>query len=173
MKKQYLKVQELLNLSALESDKENGCYFVESMMDDLEEKAAEYKQNRLTLDAKLAEIQKLNANIEEMRSAHAAEVARLNEEHAQEIQNLKVQEEDAKSAHAEAISSLQEEIQNLKAENEELAKAGAAQPAPKENSNGETTEATVTGAHSVVKPGMTPEEMAAAIKEREEKLRGQ
>lgn len=109
-KKQYVNIQQALNLSALEADPENGLYFVEAMADRMEEFAASAFRNKGTLDAKLSEIMQLNAKIAEMQQKHAEELASLNAAHTKEVEDLK----------AKQLQVLSESETTLKAEVDEL-----------------------------------------------------
>ena len=179
MAKQYANVQELLGLNPLVADKDNGAYFVESMMDSLEEKAGEFKQTKLTLDAKIEEIKNLNEQIENMKSAHQAEIDKLNSDaetaksnHEAEVEKLKTDAETAQTQKDEEIKNLKDENESLKAEVEELKKAGTKQPAAgaqEEPGAGKKTDDLT--AHSVVTPDMSLAEMRKALEEREALLR--
>lgn len=109
-KKQYVNIQQALNLSALEADPENGLYFVEAMADRMEEFAASAFRNKGTLDAKLSEIMQLNAKIAEMQQKHAEELANLNAAHTKEVEDLE----------AKQLQALSESETTLKAEVDEL-----------------------------------------------------
>lgn len=195
MKKEYKAVQDLLGLEALVADKDNGCYFVEPMMDKLEESAKELNQRSATLDAKLQEIQQLNATIAQLKSDLASKDTTLAEKETaiadlnkqveglnQTIADLTAKGETADTTLADkdaTIATLNAKVEELTnsiadkdAELAELGKRSSAQPTSTvESKDGEVVEK-IVGPHNVTNSGMTLEQKAAALEARNKELLG-
>lgn len=195
MKKEYKAVQDLLGLEALVADKDNGCYFVEAMMDKLETGATELAQRSKTLDAKLQEVQELNATIAQLKgdvegkNATIAEkenaIAELNEQIAklnQTVADLTAKGE----ASSTTLSEKDTLIASLKAQNEELNKSladkdaelselgrkASAQPASTAEHREGQAEEKIVGPHNVTHAGMTLREKQEALENRQKELLG-
>lgn len=81
MGKKYEKIQSVLGLEALESDKDDSLWLSEEYADVITAYIGNAEKTENALAAKLAEIKQLNETIKTMRSDHALEIEKLNEAH--------------------------------------------------------------------------------------------
>lgn len=94
MGKKYEKIQSVLGLEALESDKDDSLWLSEEYADVITAYIGNAEKTENALAAKLAEIKQLNETIKTMRSDHALEIEKLNEAH----ENALKQERETASA---------------------------------------------------------------------------
>lgn len=182
--KEYPHLKLSLALNELVSDKENGVYLHESLCDTLEEFCATAERNKGTMDAKIAEITKLNAKIAELNAQHAQEIESLNATHSQELQQLKQEHAAALSAQAEEskkeVEGLQEKLEKAEAgladkddEIKKLSEATAPAPmpaAPQVNSMEVAGKTEDYETKPVIRPDMTYAEKKEALSARRKKL---
>lgn len=187
MKKEYKSVQQLLGVSALVADKDNGSYFVEDMMDTLEEGIENLNQRSATLDAKLEEIKQLNETIKTLRDEKAAldnsiaekdaTIASLNEQVttlSEQVSNLTNDSEGKDSTITEkdnAIAALNEKVtelqQTIADKDAEIASLGHKTPEqPASQAGQEEPNEKDLSAHNVTHEGMTLKEETEALKQR-------
>lgn len=194
MNKEYKAVQQLLGVPALVADKDNGAYFVEDMMDSLEEGITNLNQRSATLDAKLEEIKQLNETIKNLRDEKAAldnsiaekdaTIASLNKQVttlAEQVSNLTNDTEGKDSTITEkdnAIASLNDKVaelqQTITEKDAEIASLGhkaPEQPASQAGQEGKADEKDLS-AHNVTHDGMTLKEETEALKARYNQLCG-
>lgn len=194
MKKEYKAVQQLLGVPALVADKDNGAYFVEDMMDTLEEGITNLNQRSATLDAKLEEIKQLNETIKNLRDEKAAldnsiaekdaTIASLNEQVTtltEQVSNLTndtegkdstiTEKDNAIAALNDKVAELQQTITEKDAEIASLGHKAPEQPASQAGQEGKADEKDLS-AHNVTHDGMTLKEETEALKERYNQLCG-
>lgn len=194
MNKEYKAVQQLLGVPALVADKDNGAYFVEDMMDSLEEGITNLNQRSATLDAKLEEIKQLHETIKTLRDEKAAldnsiaekdaTIASLNEQVTtltEQVSNLTNDTEGKDSTITEkdnAIASLNDKVaelqQTITEKDAEIASLGhkaPEQPASQAGQEGKADEKDLS-AHNVTHDGMTLKEETEALKARYNQLCG-
>ena len=194
MNKEYKSVQQLLGVSALVADKDNGAYFVEDMMDTLEEGITNLNQRSATLDAKLEEIKQLNETIKNLRDEKAAldnsiaekdaTIASLNEQvttlteqvttltdQNTALGNSVAEKDSAIASLNEEKSALQQTITEKDAEIASLGHKAPEQPASQAGQEGPAEENDLS-AHNVTHDGMTLKEETEALKERYNQLCG-
>lgn len=194
MNKEYKSVQQLLGVSALVADKDNGAYFVEDMMDTLEEGIANLNQRSATLDAKLEEIKQLNETIKNLRDEKAAldnsiaekdaTIASLNEQVTtltEQVSSLTndsegkdstiTEKDNAIAALNDKVAELQQTITEKDAEIASLGHKAPEQPASQAGQEGPAEENDLS-AHNVTHDGMTLKEETEALKERYNQLCG-
>lgn len=189
--KNYSKIQNALGAYALESDKNDAIYLNAEQCEALENHLGVCEQNADALEAKMTEIGKLNASIDQIKADHAQELETLKSEHEKELEALKADHaqelETLKNEHASAIKALEDDKEeSLKALNEqvseletklqdaqkdmeakeaelvELSEAGVQAESPlAPEDNGIT--ATTEGSGRICKPGMTPKERREAL----------
>lgn len=188
MNKEYKSVQQLLGVSALVADKDNGAYFVEDMMDTLEEGIANLNQRSATLDAKLEEIKQLNETIKTLRDEKAAldnsiaekdaTIASLNEQVTtltEQVSSLTndsegkdstiTEKDNAIAALNDKVAELQQTISDKDAEIASLGRKAPEQPASHAGQE-EPSEENNLSAHNVTHDGMTLKEETEALKQR-------
>lgn len=194
MNKEYKSVQQLLGVPALVADKDNGAYFVEEMMDTLEEGITNLNQRSATLDAKLEEIKQLNETIKTLRDEKAAldnsiaekdatiaslndQVTTLNEQvssltNDSEGKDSTITEKDnAIAALNDKVAELQQTITEKDAEIASLGHKAPEQPASQAGQESHADEKDLS-AHNVTHDGMTLKEETEALKERYNQLCG-
>ena len=194
MKKEYKAVQQLLGVPALVADKDNGAYFVEDMMDTLEEGITNLNQRSATLDAKIEEIKQLNETIKNLRDEKAAldnsiaekdaTIASLNEQVTtltEQVSNLTndtegkdstiTEKDNAIAALNDKVAELQQTITEKDAEIASLGHKAPEQPASQAGQEGKADEKDLS-AHNVTHDGMTLKEETEALKERYNQLCG-
>lgn len=195
MKKEYKAVQQLLGVPALVADKDNGAYFVEDMMDTLEEGITNLNQRSATLDAKLEEIKQLNETIKNLRDEKAtldnsiaekdATIASLNEQvttlneqvnalttEKTALGNSVAEKESTITSLNEEKSALQQTISEKDAEIAKLGHKAPEQPASQANDSEGSPVKDDLSAHNVTHDGMTLKEETEALKERYNQLCG-
>ncbi len=188
MNKEYKSVQQLLGVPALVADKDNGAYFVEDMMDTLEEGITNLNQRSATLDAKLEEIKLLNETIKNLRDEKAAldnsiaekdaTIASLNEQVTtltEQVSNITNDSEGKDGTITEkdnTIASLNEQItklqQTISEKDAEIASLGHKAPEQPASQAGqeEPSDENDLSAHNVTHEGMTLKEETEALKQR-------
>lgn len=194
MNKEYKAVQQLLGVPALVADKDNGAYFVEDMMDSLEEGITNLNQRSATLDAKLEEIKQLNETIKNLRDEKAALdnsiaekdaiIASLNEQVTtltEQVSNLTndtegkdstiTEKDNAIAALNDKVTELQKTITEKDAEIASLGHKAPEQPASQAGQEGKADEKDLS-AHNVTHDGMTLKEETEALKARYNQLCG-
>lgn len=194
MNKEYKAVQQLLGVPALVADKDNGAYFVEDMMDSLEEGITNLNQRSATLDAKLEEIKQLNETIKNLRDEKAAldnsiaekdaTIASLNEQVTtltEQVNNLTndtegkdstiTEKDNAIAALNDKVAELQQTITEKDAEIASLGHKAPEQPASQAGQEGKADEKDLS-AHNVTHDGMTLKEETEALKARYNQLCG-
>lgn len=194
MNKEYKTVQQLLGVPALVADKDNGAYFVEDMMDSLEEGITNLNQRSATLDAKLEEIKQLNETIKNLRDEKAALdnsiaekdaiIASLNEQVTtltEQVSNLTndtegkdstiTEKDNAIAALNDKVAELQQTITEKDAEIASLGHKAPEQPASQAGQEGKADEKDLS-AHNVTHDGMTLKEETEALKARYNQLCG-
>lgn len=194
MNKEYKAVQQLLGVPALVADKDNGAYFVEDMMDSLEEGITNLNQRSATLDAKLEEIKQLNETIKNLRDEKAAldnsiaekdaTIASLNEQVTtltEQVSNLTndtegkdstiTEKDNAIAALNDKVAELQQTITEKDAEIASLGHKAPEQPASQAGQEGKADEKDLS-AHNVTHDGMTLKEETEALKARYNQLCG-
>lgn len=190
MKKEYKSVQQILGLEALVSDKDGGCYFVETLMDGLEAEITNLNQRSATLDAKLEEVASLNETIQSLKDSLAEKEQAVNScnetieslnsqineinkkiENADKSSELVAQKDSEIEALNEQIKSLNEQLAQKDSEIEALAKSPASPKLPNANGGGEQTEVR-PGPQNAVKPGMDLKQMKEALENRYNSLVG-
>lgn len=194
MNKEYKAVQQLLVVPALVADKDNGAYFVEDMMDSLEEGITNLNQRSATLDAKLEEIKQLNETIKNLRDEKAAldnsiaekdaTIASLNEQVTtltEQVSNLTndtegkdstiTEKDNAIAALNDKVAELQQTITEKDAEIASLGHKAPEQPASQAGQEGKADEKDLS-AHNVTHDGMTLKEETEALKARYNQLCG-
>lgn len=194
MNKEYKTVQQLLGVPALVADKDNGAYFVEDMMDSLEEGITNLNQRSATLDAKLEEIKQLNETIKNLRDEKAAldnsiaekdaTIASLNEQVTtltEQVSNLTndtegkdstiTEKDNAIAALNDKVAELQQTITEKDAEIASLGHKAPEQPASQAGQEGKADEKDLS-AHNVTHDGMTLKEETEALKARYNQLCG-
>lgn len=194
MNKEYKAVHQLLGVPALVADKDNGAYFVEDMMDSLEEGITNLNQRSATLDAKLEEIKQLNETIKNLRDEKAAldnsiaekdaTIASLNEQVTtltEQVSNLTndtegkdstiTEKDNAIAALNDKVAELQQTITEKDAEIASLGHKAPEQPASQAGQEGKADEKDLS-AHNVTHDGMTLKEETEALKARYNQLCG-
>lgn len=194
MNKEYKAVQQLLGVPALVADKDNGAYFVEDMMDSLEEGITNLNQRSATLDAKLEEIKQLNETINNLRDEKAAldnsiaekdaTIASINEQVTtltEQVSNLTndtegkdstiTEKDNAIAALNDKVAELQQTITEKDAEIASLGHKAPEQPASQAGQEGKADEKDLS-AHNVTHDGMTLKEETEALKARYNQLCG-
>lgn len=194
MNKEYKAVQQLLGVPALVADKDNGAYFVEDMMDSLEEGITNLNQRSATLDAKLEEIKQLNETIKNLRDEKAAldnsiaekdaTIASINEQVTtltEQVSNLTndtegkdstiTEKDNAIAALNDKVAELQQTITEKDAEIASLGHKAPEQPASQAGQEGKADEKDLS-AHNVTHDGMTLKEETEALKARYNQLCG-
>lgn len=194
MNKEYKAVQQLLGVPALVADKDNGAYFVEDMMDSLEEGITNLNQRSATLDAKLEEIKQLNETIKNLRDEKAAldnsiaekdtTIASLIEQVTtltEQVSNLTndtegkdstiTEKDNAIAALNDKVAELQQTITEKDAEIASLGHKAPEQPASQAGQEGKADEKDLS-AHNVTHDGMTLKEETEALKARYNQLCG-
>lgn len=194
MNKEYKAVQQLLGVPALVADKDNGAYFVEDMMDSLEEGITNLNQRSATLDAKLEEIKQLNETLKNLCDEKAALdnsiaekdaiIASLNEQVTtltEQVSNLTndtegkdstiTEKDNAIAALNDKVAELQQTITEKDAEIASLGHKAPEQPASQAGQEGKADEKDLS-AHNVTHDGMTLKEETEALKARYNQLCG-
>lgn len=188
--KEYPLIMSALGLNALEVDKEGGYYMNEALCDAMEAFVAKADQYKLTMDAKINEVAKLNARIEELKGEHEQAINGLNEAHAQEIEKLnadhaasvqslteqkdgEIAELNNKVNEANAtIEGLNQQVASKEAEITELSETVVAPEVPQApTADGvQTVEAPAFENKSVINDDMSPNEKKEALRKRNEEL---
>ena len=188
--KEYPLIMSALGLNALAIDKEGGYYMNEALCDAFEAFVAQANQNKLTMDAKIQEVARLNAMIEELKNEHEQAINGLNEAHNQEIEKLNnehaeavkalVEQKDGKIAQLNAqvsetqtiIEGLNAKMEEKEAEITELSETVVAPQMPEAPTVNavQTVEAPAFECKSVINDDMSPEEKKAALRKRSEEL---
>lgn len=175
--KEYPKIMAALGLNELGVGKDESIYLHVDLAEGLENTLTQAEQNKTSLDAKVDEVTKLNARIEEMKQEHEKAIADLNQAHQIAIEELNRTHEEAvktlNDAHLADIKTLQdshEEVLNVanaatEAANkqfEEAQKQLAAKEAELKELSGVTTQAP--------KPETPPTDNAVGATETEPEL---
>lgn len=117
MGKKYEKIQSVLGLEALESDKDNSLWLSEEYADAITVYIENSEKTKSALEAKLREIAQLNETIKTMRNEHAVQIENLKEEHANAIIQAKEEAETVFLAKEEGFktekATLEERISKL------------------------------------------------------------
>lgn len=119
MNKQYINIQNALGQAELGSDAKNALYLNEAQCDALEAHLVTCGQRSDALDAKMNEIEALNARIAEMEKAHAEALEALKVENQKALENFTAE----KNAEMEALKG--EHQQALEAKDAEMAEKQA------------------------------------------------
>ena len=119
MNKQYINIQNALGQAELGSDAKNALYLNEAQCDALEAHLVTCGQRSDALDAKMNEIEALNARIAEMEKAHAEALEALKVENQKALEDFTAE----KNAEMEALKG--EHQQALEAKDAEMAEKQA------------------------------------------------
>lgn len=191
MNKQYINIQNALAQVELGSDAKNALYLNEAQCDMLDAHLASCEQRSDALDAKMNEIEALNARIAEMEKAHAealtalkvenqkaledftaeknAEMEALKGEHQQAIEGKDAEMAEKQASFDARIAELQGKIDEAngaleakEAEIKELENVGTQQPQAEAPADNSLDAETKTDSR-VCKPGMTAKERREAL----------
>ena len=166
--KEYKHIQSACGAPALESDKEEHLFLHRDYCEALDSYIERAEQEKSALSAKMEEIGKLTATIEQMKSEHQEAIDKLTAEH-----------QEAVSAKDAEIASLKEQVEKAQAdieaknkEIEQLAQQPTAAPAPQQAPQSDAAGMEPKEADwNVCKPEMTAKERREAIAKRTEALR--
>lgn len=191
MNKQYINIQNALGQAELGSDSKNALYLNEAQCDMLDAHLASCEQRSDALDAKMNEIEALNARIAEMEKAHAealealkvenskaledftaeknAEMEALKSEHQQAIEGKDAEMAEKQASFDAQLAELQGKIDEAngaleakEAEIKELENVGTQQPQAEAPADNSLEAVTKTDSR-VCKPGMTAKERREAL----------
>lgn len=192
MNKQYINIQNALGQAELGSDAKNALYLNEAQCDALEAHLVTCGQRSDALDAKMNEIEALNARIAEMEQAHAealealkvenqkaledftaeknAEMEALKGEHQQAIEAKDAEMAEKQASFDAAVAEMQGKLDEAngaleakEAEIKEMENAGTQQPQAEAPADNSLEAETKTDSR-VCKPGMTAKERREALK---------
>lgn len=104
--KEYPKIMSALGLNELGVGKDESIYLHKDLADTLESTLVLASQNQTSLDAKVDEVTRLNARIEELKQANEKALADLSASHKKEIEELKQSHETTLAALKEEHSSV-------------------------------------------------------------------
>lgn len=109
--KEYPKIMSALGLNELGVGKDESIYLHVDLAEGLESTLAQAEQDKTSLDAKVDEVTKLNARIEEMKQAHETALSALKQSHNVAVEELTRNHESTvqtlKDEHAAAMASAQ------------------------------------------------------------------
>lgn len=109
--KEYPKIMSALGLNELGVGKDESIYLHVDLAEGLESTLAQAEQDKTSLDAKVDEVTKLNARIEEMKHAHETALSALKQSHQDAVEELTKTHEATvqtlKDEHAAALASAQ------------------------------------------------------------------
>ena len=191
MNKQYINIQNALGQAELGSDAKNALYLNEAQCDALEAHLVTCGQRSDALDAKMNEIEALNARIAEMEKAHAealealkvenqkaledftaeknAEMEALKGEHQQALESKDAEMAEKQASFDATVAEMQGKIdeansalESKEAEIKEMENAGTQQPQAEAPADNSLEAETKTDSR-VCKPGMTAKERREAL----------
>lgn len=191
MNKQYINIQNALGQAELGSDAKNALYLNEAQCDALEAHLVTCGQRSDALDAKMNEIEALNARIAEMEKAHAealealkvenqkaledftaeknAEMEALKGEHQQALEAKDAEMAEKQASFDATVAEMQGKIDEAnsaleakEAEIKEMENAGTQQPQAEAPADNSLEAETKTDSR-VCKPGMTAKERREAL----------
>lgn len=191
MNKQYINIQNALGQAELGSDAKNALYLNEAQCDALEAHLVTCGQRSDALDAKMNEIEALNARIAEMEQAHAealealkvenqkaledftaeknAEMEALKGEHRQALEAKDAEMAEKQASFDAAVAEMQGKLDEAngaleakEAEIKEMENAGTQQPQAEAPADNSLDAETKTDSR-VCKPGMTAKERREAL----------
>lgn len=191
MNKQYINIQNALGQAELGSDAKNALYLNEAQCDALEAHLVTCGQRSDALDAKMNEIEALNARIAEMEKAHAealealkvenqkaledftaeknAEMEVLKGEHQQALEAKDAEMAEKQASFDATVAEMQGKIDEAnsaleakEAEIKEMENAGTQQPQAEAPADNSLEAETKTDSR-VCKPGMTAKERREAL----------
>lgn len=191
MNKQYINIQNALGQAELGSDAKNALYLNEAQCDALEAHLVTCGQRSDALDAKMNEIEALNARIAEMEQAHAEALEALKVENQKALEDFTAEKnaemealkgglhqaleaKDAEMAEKQAsfdatVAEMQGKIDEAnsaleakEAEIKEMENAGTQQPQAEAPADNSLEAETKTDSR-VCKPGMTAKERREAL----------
>lgn len=191
MNKQYINIQNALGQAELGSDAKNALYLNEAQCDALEAHLVTCGQRSDALDAKMNEIEALNARIAEMEKAHAealealkvenqkaledftaeknAEMEALKGEHQQALESKYAEMAEKQASFDATVAEMQGKIdeansalESKEAEIKEMENAGTQQPQAEAPADNSLEAETKTDSR-VCKPGMTAKERREAL----------
>ncbi|MGN0311118.1 MAG: hypothetical protein ACI4C3_11145 [Bacteroides sp.] len=169
--KEYNHIKNACGAPALESDKEDHLFLHREYCETLEKYIERAEQNESVLAAKMEEISKLSASIDQLKSEHQEAVDKLNAEHQEAVNAKDVEIASLKSQVDKAAEDLREKNQEI----EQLADEPVQAPTPKQSPETDGADAgkKQTEDWRVCKPGMTAKERREALAKRNEELRRQ
>lgn len=133
MGKEYVQIRSILELEALESDKNNGLYLTEELADRLEKALDESGRRDTILLAKGEEIMKLNETIKTLRTEHESALETVKTKAALEVtqkeENFNQEKEKLESRISELEKTIAEQNTQLEQKDAEIAELGK-KPAP-------------------------------------------
>lgn len=191
MNKQYINIQNALGQAELGSDAKNALYLNEAQCDALEAHLVTCEQRSDALDAKMNEIEALNARIADMEKAHAEALEALKVANGKALEDLAAEKDAAmetlKGEHAQALEAKDSEMAEKQAsfdaqlaemqgkldeaneamaakeaEIKELEEAGTQQPLAAAPEDN-SVKADSKADNRVCKPGMTAKERREAL----------
>lgn len=166
--KEYKHIQVACGAPALESDKEDHLFLHRDYCEALDGYIERAMQNESALAAKMEEIGKLTATIEQMKSEHQEAIDKLTAEHqkADEAKDAEI------AALKEQAEKDRQEIADKNKELEQLANEPTNAPAPKQAPQSDAAVMEDKEADwNVCKQGMTAKERREALAKRNEELR--
>lgn len=192
MNKQYINIQNALGQAELGSDAKNALYLNEAQCDALEAHLVTCGQRSDALDAKMNEIEALNARIAEMEKAHAealealkvenqkaledftaeknAEMEALKGEHQQALEAKDAEMAEKQASFDATVAEMQGKLDEAnsaleakEAEIKEMENAGTQQPQAEAPADNSLEAETKTDSR-VCKPGMTAKQRREALK---------
>ncbi|MGN0091272.1 MAG: hypothetical protein ACI36Z_10030 [Alloprevotella sp.] len=166
--KEYKHIQAACGAPALESDKEEHLFLHRDYCEALDSYIERAEQNQNALSAKMEEIGKLTATIEQLKSEHQEAIEKLNAEHQEVVSAKDAEISSLKEQNEKAQAELDEKSKEIEQLSQQPTEAPAPQQAPQSDASG-MAEKEVNW--NVCKPEMTAKERREAIAKRTETLR--